>query len=165
MRFRSRSADSPAGEYDFVAEDRNLKTYTALAGYRSVYFGSGFNSWWRNQSEANEYAEEAPFVEGHVSIVDNQDGTMRIVISATDDALPSQNKLTVEYSGQVAIYDPNDTGDYAVANADFYGPFEFDSPNMNWFFGLGDQEYSDSYGANGTVLVFDAMAEIGRAHV
>lgn len=150
---------SPVGTYEFVMDDRTLIENTALGGYRSNMMGGiGFNSWWRSQIAPNEFVEETPFVAGKVEVKQNTDGTYSIDVLAVDDALPENNTLLVKYNGKMDIYDPTKTGDFAMANADFYGPFEFNSPNMNWFIGLGDKSLSDTYWGEGEAWVFDIMA-------
>ncbi|MGL5317255.1 MAG: hypothetical protein ACRC9Q_00920, partial [Bacteroidales bacterium] len=152
-------ATSPVGTYDFVMDDRNLIDYTALGGYRSTMMGGiGFHSWWRSQVGPNQFVEESPFVAGKVEVKKNTDGTYTVEVLAVDDALPENNTLIVKYTGELEIYDPEQTGDYTIASADFYGPFQFDSPNMNWFIGLGDKKYAESRGGNGEAWVFDLMA-------
>ncbi|MGL5730098.1 MAG: hypothetical protein ACRCX5_03145, partial [Bacteroidales bacterium] len=150
---------NPVGVYEFVMDDRTLIANTALGGYRSAMMGGiGFNSWWRSQTGPNEYKEDSPFVAGKVEVKENSDGTYSVEVLAVDDALPENNTLIVKYAGKLDIYDPSQTGDYSIANADFYGPFQYDSPNMNWFIGLGDKQYAESRGGNGECWVFDAMA-------
>ncbi|MGL4518790.1 MAG: BACON domain-containing protein [Phocaeicola sp.] len=152
-------ATTPAGKYDFVEGDRVLIDYTVIAGYRSTFAnGIGFYSWWKKQSESRVYTEEAPFVAGTVEIIENSDGTYSVDILAVDDALPETNSLIVKYAGKLDIYDKTKTGDFAVADANFYGPFEFPSENMNWFIGLGDEDYINSSGGKGQAWVFDVMA-------
>lgn len=151
-------ATSPVGTYEFVMDDRNLIDYTALGGYRSTMSNMGFNSWWRSQIGPNDFIEESPFVAGTVDVKENADGTYSVEVLAVDDALPENNSLIVKYNGPLAIYDPTNTGDFAMASADFYGPFQFDSPNMNWFVGVGDKSFADSRGGKGSIWVFDLMA-------
>lgn len=152
------SATSPAGTYEFVFEDYYLKDWTALCGERSWLNGQGINSWWKSQVGPNDFIKEAPFVAGIVEITENADGTFLISITGVDDALPQNHTMVVQYNGYVARYDRNNTGEFGVANADFYGPYEFPSDNMNWFIGVGDNDFRDYGMEKGKAWVFDVMA-------
>lgn len=151
-------ATTPVGKYNFVMDDYDLIDYTALGGYRSWINGMGINSWWKRQTGPNSFTDEAPFVAGSVEVKQNPDGTYTVDVLGVDDALPESNSLIVKYSGPLDIFDRNKTGDYSVANMDFYGPFEFPSENMNWFIGLGDKEFHETKGRKGSAWVFDIMS-------
>lgn len=148
----------PVGKFPFVDETFDLELNTAVKGKRTWLDGSGLNSWWRTQTGPRQYVEEAPFFGGTIDIKENGDGTYTVDILSVDDALPENNTLMVKYNGGIELYDSNNTGDFAIANADFYGPFEFPSENMNWFIGLGDADFKNNPGGQGQAWVFDIMA-------
>lgn len=148
----------PIGKYPFVDETFDLELNTALKGERTWLDNSGLNSWWRTQSGPRQYIDEAPFTGGTIEIKQNPDGTYSVDILSVDDALPENNTLIVKYNGKIDLYSSQNTGDFAISNADFYGPFEFPSENMNWFIGLGDQDFKNNPGGQGQAWVFDIMA-------
>lgn len=152
------SATSPEGKYNFVPETFYLEENTALAGERSYINNQGINSWWKSQDAANSFLSEAPFVAGTVEIKKDDQGNYIVEIMAVDDALPQSNSLIVKHNGPIMEYKAGDTGDFGVATADFYGPFEFPSQNMNWLLGVADYDFKENGFVNGKMWVFDVMA-------
>ena len=152
-------ANSPEGTYRFVDDGFEHFDYTVLKGERFYMMPKiGLNSWWISQRSANDNIEDAPMIEGSLEIKKIDDDNYSINFVGVDDAKPEVNTLSLQYSGKTLIYDPTKTGDFATLDALFYGPFEYPSENMNWFIGLGDQEYTDNYGWTGESIVFDVMA-------
>lgn len=152
------SATSPVGTYKFVPETFDLELNTALAGERSYINKQGINSWWKSQDGPNSFLSEAPFTAGTVEVKKDDQGNYTVEIMAVDDALPESNSLIVKYNGYILEYNADDTGDFGVANADFYGPYEFPGDNMNWFIGVADYDFKENGFIKGKMWVFDVMA-------
>ena len=118
------------GTYAFNSTD---KAMTAESG--DAFFTTIQGSWWFDQTDKDVYTNAAPYYEGSITI--SKDGSNYVVaINATDDNIPTTNKISVNYNGAAEYYDPAQTGDFYNGEAIYAGPFAYDSPYMNWFLGL-----------------------------
>ena len=150
-------------EYDltgtFTVDKNTVGPNIIYPGEKSSWGDVTFGSWLWTQDEEFNQTDLAPIKSGEITIeLNDAKDNIKVTLKCKDDALPENNILDVIFEGPCLYYDVNDTGDFGAAYAGFYGPFLFDSPNMNWFVQLHSKEYKESNSRNGKVYAIDLLS-------